>query len=48
MAATFDVQRIEARIAGLEHSMSATLEVLNQLLQAVRRDDSNGDKPHEH
>jgi putative secretion ATPase (PEP-CTERM system associated) len=38
MAASFDVQRIEARIAGLEQSMSATLGVLNQLLQAVRRD----------
>lgn len=38
MAANFDVQRIEARLAGLEHSMSATLGVLNQLLQAVRRD----------
>lgn len=38
MAASFDVQRIEARIAGLEQSMSATLSVLNQLLQAVRRD----------
>jgi putative secretion ATPase (PEP-CTERM system associated) len=47
MAATFDVQRIEARIAGLEQSMSATLEVLNQLLQAVRRNDSDGDKPHD-
>jgi len=48
MAANFDVQRIEARIAGLEQSMSATLEVLNQLLQAVRRDEAGGDKPHEH
>ena len=38
MAAGFDVQRIEARLAGLEHSMSATLSVLNQLLQAVRRE----------
>lgn len=46
MAANFDMQRIEARIAGLEQSMSATLEVLSQLLQAVRRDDADGDKPH--
>ncbi|ATE60943.1 XrtA/PEP-CTERM system-associated ATPase [Thauera sinica] len=38
MAASFDVQRIEARLAGLEQSMSATLNVLNQLLLAVRRD----------
>lgn len=42
MAANFDVQRIEARIAGLEQSMAATLDVLNQLLQAVRRDDGGG------
>jgi len=33
-----DLQRIEARLAGLEQSVSATLAVLNQLLQAVRRD----------
>ena len=38
MAANFDMQRIETRLAGLEHSVSATLNVLNQLLQAVRRD----------
>ncbi|NMG75985.1 XrtA/PEP-CTERM system-associated ATPase [Aromatoleum diolicum] len=48
MAANFDVRRIEARIAGLEQSMAATLDVLNQLLQAVRRDDAAGDSPHEH
>lgn len=47
MAAGFDVQRIEARIAGLEQSMSATLEILSQLLQAVRRDDTEGGKAHE-
>ena len=47
MAAGFDVQRIEARIAGLEQSMSATLSVLNQLLQAVRRDEAGGDKTDE-
>lgn len=45
MAANFDVQRIEARIAGLEQSMAATLDVLNQLLQAVRRDDGEGGAP---
>ncbi len=38
MAAGFDARRIEARLAGLEASMSATLNVLNQLLQAVRKD----------
>ncbi len=37
LAANFDVQRIEARLAGIEQSMAATLGVLNQLLQAVRR-----------
>ena len=40
MAGSFEVQRLEARIAGLEQSLSATLHVLNQLLQAVRRDDT--------
>ncbi|NMF87390.1 XrtA/PEP-CTERM system-associated ATPase [Aromatoleum petrolei] len=45
MVANFDVQRIEARIAGLEQSMAATLDVLNQLLQAVRRDDGEGGTP---
>ena len=38
MAGNYDLQRIEARLAGLEQSVSATLAVLNQLLQAVRRD----------
>lgn len=38
MAANFDVQRIEARLTGIEQSIAATLDVLNQLLQAVRRD----------
>jgi len=42
MAAKFDVQRIETRIAGLEQSMAATLEVLHHLLQAVRRDTPAG------
>ncbi len=44
MASNFDMQRIEARLAGLEHSVSATLGVLNQLLQAVRRDTPSGEK----
>ncbi len=44
MAANFDVKRIEARLAGLEQSVSATLGVLNQLLQAVRRDTPAGEK----
>ena len=44
MAANFDLQRIETRLAGLEHSVSATLNVLNQLLQAVRRDAPAGEK----
>jgi len=38
LAAGVDVQRIEARLTQLEHSVSATLSVLNQLLQAVRRE----------
>lgn len=46
MAADFDVRRFESRLAGLETSMSATLNVLNQLLQAVRKDSPHkkGDK----
>ncbi|ENO90606.1 XrtA/PEP-CTERM system-associated ATPase [Thauera linaloolentis] len=38
LAAGVDVQRIEARLTSLEQSVSATLNVLNQLLQAARRD----------
>ncbi|MGL1833004.1 XrtA/PEP-CTERM system-associated ATPase [Rhodocyclaceae bacterium SMB388] len=38
IASSFDARRIEARLAALEQSMAATLNVLNQLLQAVRRD----------
>ena len=45
IAVRFDMQRIESRIAGLEQSMAATLEVLRHLLQAVRRDAPPGDKP---
>lgn len=44
MAGGYDLQRIEARLAGLEQSVSATLNVLNQLLQAVRRDAAAGEK----
>ncbi len=43
MAVGFDVQRIEARLTRLEHSVSATLGVLNQVLQAARR--NGGEKP---
>lgn len=42
----YDLRRIEARIAGLEQTMAATLSVLNQLLQAVRQEPpakENGD-----
>lgn len=44
LAGNYDLQRIEARLAGLEHSVSATLNVLSQLLQAVRRDAPATDK----
>ena len=44
LAGNYDLQRIEARLAGLEHSVSATLSVLSQLLQAVRRDTPATDK----
>ncbi len=44
LAASFDVQRLEARLAGLEQTMSATLDVLNKLLQAVRDDVRQGEK----
>ena len=47
LSANFDVQRIEARIAGLEQSMAATLEVLNQLLAAIRHDGAKEDPPHD-
>lgn len=48
LAANFDVQRIEARLVRLEQTMSATLDVLNQLLQAVRRDEGEEGRPREH
>ena len=38
LSANLDMQRIEARLSSLEHSVAATLDVLNQLLNAVRRD----------
>jgi len=44
LAQNFDVQRIEARIARLEHSLSAALEILNQVLKASRRDNTSGEK----
>jgi putative secretion ATPase (PEP-CTERM system associated) len=44
LAGNYDLQRIEARLAGLEQSVSATLSVLSQLLQAVRRDTPATDK----
>ncbi len=44
LAGNYDLQRIEARLAGLEQSVSATLQVLSQLLQAVRRDAPATDK----
>ena len=44
LAGNYDLQRIEARLAGLEQSVSATLNVLAQLLQAVRRDAPETDK----
>ncbi|MFU2485974.1 XrtA/PEP-CTERM system-associated ATPase [Thauera sp. WH-1] len=43
MAGSYDLQRIEARLAGLEQSVAATLNVLSQLLQAVRRDETAGE-----
>ncbi len=44
LAGNVDLKRIEARLAGLEQSVSATLSVLSQLLQAVRRDAPATDK----
>lgn len=48
LAAGTDIQRIEARLTRLEQSVSATLGVLNQLLQAVRRDAPAEGRKHEH
>lgn len=44
LAGSYDLQRIEARLAGLEQSVSATLNILSQLLEAVRRDEPATDK----
>ncbi len=44
MVPGLELQRIEARLGALEKSVSATLNVLNQLLQAVRREDKSGEK----
>lgn len=43
LPAQTDIRRLEARLVGLEHSVSATLNVLNQILHAVRRDPPSGD-----
>lgn len=48
LAAGTDIQRIEARLTRLEQSVSATLGVLHQLLQAVRRDAPAEGRKHEH
>lgn len=37
LTAQLDLQRIEGRLAGIEQSVAATLGILNQLLQALRR-----------
>jgi len=47
LSSNFDVRRFEARLAGLEQSMSATLNALNQLLQAVRVEPSHKDEASE-
>ncbi|CAM5356777.1 XrtA/PEP-CTERM system-associated ATPase [Thauera mechernichensis] len=44
LAAGYDLQRIEARLAGLEQSAAATLGLLSQLLQAVRRERPAGEE----
>lgn len=43
LTASTDIQRLEARLVGLEQSVAATHDILNQLLQAVRRDPADGD-----
>lgn len=48
LAAGTDLQRIEARLTRLEQSVSATLGLLSQLLQAVRRDKPGEGRKHEH
>lgn len=46
-SSNFDVRRFEARLAGLEQSMSATLNVLSQLLEAVRAEPQQKDETSE-
>jgi general secretion pathway protein A len=48
MVSNLELGRLEARLAGLERSMSATLNVLHQLLQAVRRGSPDEDESDEH
>lgn len=48
LSSNFDVRRFEARLAGLEQSMSATLNVLSQLLEAVRIEPQQKDETSEH
>lgn len=43
ISASFDVQRLEARISGLEQSLSATLHLLQQVLKAARHDEPGRD-----
>ena len=44
LTANYDLQRIEARLSRLEQSLSATLEILSQVLQAARRETPAGKK----
>ncbi len=44
LAGGADLQRIEARLASLEQTVSAAVQLLNQLVQAVRRDEPTQDK----
>jgi len=39
LTAATEIQRLEARLVGLEQSVSATHDILNQLLQAVRKEE---------
>ncbi|MDO9598596.1 MAG: XrtA-associated ATPase [Azoarcus sp.] len=43
LTASTDIQRLEARLVGLEHSVAVTQDILNQLLHAVRRDPAGED-----
>ena len=44
LAGGADLQRIEARLASLEQTVSAAVQLLNQLVQAERRDEPTQDK----